>query len=118
MASGSETRKRSHMVSVRLSDSEFASLSRHADACEITPASYMRMQTLDIPPPRASRKPSINRELTARVLAELGKIGSNVNQIARSLNAKSGVHGEHLEDALTSISAMRTACMEALGRKP
>ncbi|MBL4596508.1 MAG: plasmid mobilization relaxosome protein MobC, partial [Robiginitomaculum sp.] len=53
-----------------------------------------------------------------RVLAELGKIGSNVNQIARSLNAKSGVHGEHLEDALTSISAMRTACMEALGRKP
>jgi hypothetical protein len=106
------------MVGVRLSDSEFAILSRYADASEITPASYMRMQTLDIPPPRASRKPAINREMTARVLAELGKIGSNVNQIARSLNAKSGAHPEHLDEALKAISDMRTSCMEALGRKP
>lgn len=118
MPSGSETRKRPHMVGVRLSDSEFAVLSRYADASEITPASYMRMQTLDIPPPRASRKPAINREMTARVLAELGKIGSNVNQIARSLNTKSGVHPEHLDEALKAISDMRTSCMEALGRKP
>lgn len=85
---------------------------------KLHPPQYMRMQTLDIPPPRAARKPAINREMTARVLAELGKIGSNVNQIARSLNAKSGVTPEHLDEALKAISDMRASCMEALGRKP
>ena len=111
-------RKRPNMIGVRLSDDELETLTELAERVEITPAAYMRMQTLDSPPPRASRKPAINRELTARVLAELGKIGSNVNQLARAANSRETVSSSEIEAALSAIKDMRNATMEAMGRKP
>ena len=111
-------RKRPHLIGVRLSDDEHATLSKYAEAVEITPAAYLRLQALDSPPPRASRKPSINRELTARLIAELGKIGSNVNQIARVLNTRGDVQSDQIEAALSDLHDIRALAFQAMGRKP
>ena len=111
-------RARPIQLNVRLSDEEFQTLSEYAERVEISPAAYLRMQALDSPPPRASRKPSINRELTARLIAELGKIGSNVNQIARAINMREHVSAEEIEAALSDLHAMRDLAMNAMGRKP
>ena len=116
--SGSETRRRTKVLQVRLSEAEFASIEDMAAAALLTPAALVRQQLLDAPPPRAARRPSVEAEQVARVLAQLGKIGSNLNQIAHSLNAGRSVNGEYLARALTDVAAMRDACFTAMGRKP
>ena len=116
--SGSETRKRSRLLSVRMTEDEFAAVNAKAESIELTPASYARMALLDTPSPRAVRRPAVERANVARVLAQLGKIGSNLNQIAHHMNAGNTLANETLARALTDVSAMRDACLEAMGRKP
>ena len=68
------------------------------------------------PCPRAAALPSIHR-LLAKVLAELGKIGSNINQIAYHLNAgrPGDVTEGSIQAALTELLEWRTALMQSLG---
>jgi hypothetical protein len=71
---------------------------------------------LDVPlPPR--RRPSVDTQLLAKVLAELGKIGSNINQIAYHLNAgrPGDVMDGAIEAALNELVEWRAALMQALG---
>jgi len=116
--SGTEKRQRTHGVHVRLTSAEFSEVANRADAALLTPASYIRQAVLDSPAPRARRRPSVEAEQVARVLAQLGKIGSNLNQIAHQMNAGNSVAHETLARALTDVSVMRDACMSALNRKP
>lgn len=116
--SGSEKRKRQHQVNVRFSETEHTELARRADAIGLSVGAFIRMQSLDLPPPRSSRVPPINRQMVAQLLAQIGKIGSNVNQIARLTNS-----GEHpfewqFKEAHHAIIEMRDACIKALGRDP
>lgn len=116
--SGSEKRKRQSRVSIRLTSEEFAEVAKRADAAQLTLASYARAEILDSPPPRQARRPAVETENVARVLAQLGKIGSNLNQIARHMNSGNSIANETLARALTDVSVMRDACMSALNRKP
>ena len=50
-------------------------------------SSYGRASLLGKPGPRARRSPTLNAELLAHAVAQLNKVGSNLNQIARVLNA-------------------------------
>ena len=74
--------------------------------------------------PAPRRRPSVDTVLLAKVLAELGKIGSNINQIAYHLNAgrPGDVMEGSVESALAELLEWRTALMQALGyernRKP
>ena len=47
---------------------------------------WIRMRAVDAMP--QLRKPSPDREVLLRLLAALGKIGSNLNQVSRQLNRK------------------------------
>lgn len=92
--SGSETRKKSIPVTTRYDEIEFAVLSDAASKAGLTLASYQRVQTLQTEPrTRSTRRPSVERELLAKLLGqigavkgELGKSGSNLNQIAHAAN--------------------------------
>ena len=78
---------------------------------------------LDVPLPKR-RRPTVNTKLLGRVLAELGKIGSNINQIAYHLNAgrPGDVLDGSIEAALRELLEWRTALLHAIGeernRKP
>src|ERR1019366_948955 len=65
-------------------------------------------------------KSKIDTQAMAKLLAELGKIGSNINQIAYHLNA--GRPGDTVENMLTEtlrdLLEMRGGCMRALGLEP
>lgn len=115
--SGSETRKRQKVLRIRLTDLELAEIEAMADRAELTPASYARAVLLDAPAPRAKRRPAVDTAQVAKMLGELGKIGSNINQIAHQINAGTGTSSHAIELALRDLSEIRTACMEALGRK-
>ncbi len=119
--SGSEKRRRNDVLAIRMTSEEFAEVSKRANDVQLTPASYARLELLDSPPPRQARRPAVEAENVARVLAQLGKIGSNINQIAHQLNmdkngGKSIAH-ETIARAMTDVSVMRDACMTALNRK-
>jgi hypothetical protein len=69
------------------------------------------------PSPRAVRRPPIERQALAQLLGELGKVGSNVNQLARIANTSGDMpEPDALADIASDVRAMRAALMKALGR--
>lgn len=118
MTHGTEKRLRNRHLTVRLTEAERAALDAAAEQAGLTPGSYARQRLLDGPAPRpVRRRPADHREL-ARLLGELGKIGSNLNQLAKASNQGLVVYGNEIEAALRELEAVRTAILTALGRLP
>ena len=85
--SGSETRRRPHLIPIRVSEGERAELARRADATGISIAAFIRERALDTPPPRMRPRPKVEIMYLARLLGQIGKMGSNLNQVAKWANA-------------------------------
>ena len=114
---GSETRQRTHMYTVRFSPKEAEKARNLADRSGLSVAALIRQSLFNTPPPRAARRPTANHKAIARLIGQLGKIGSNINQLAKHANA-----GRYQEDsielAIRDLLELRTACLQALGREP
>jgi Bacterial mobilisation protein (MobC) len=116
--SGSENRQRCVLVGFRALPSEVAAIDAAADRVGLTRSSYGRACMLSPPQMRATRRPPVNQVALAKLLGDIGKIGSNVNQIARQLN--SGRNPEEVADIAATLRAiweMRDAVLLALGMK-
>jgi Bacterial mobilisation protein (MobC) len=122
----SDKRQRTKIVPVRVSPVEHAAITALADKRGLSPGAIIRQTLLDVPPGPTVRRPSADTKLLAHVLAELGKIGSNINQIAYRYNISDGRPTGNIEAALDAalreLLEWRTALMQALGydrsRKP
>lgn len=115
--SGSETRKRNVLLTARFSPQEAASIRQISDRTGHSVASLIRRALLDTPPPRASRRPPADMQAIARLLGQLGKIGSNINQLTKHANA--GRYQENsIELALRDLGELRIVCLQALGKEP
>lgn len=86
--------KHNHRIMLRLTDAEYERLSALAEAATLPLAAYIRRQI--------TGKPVIIKyELVAdlpelkKLIAEFGKIGSNLNQIARHFNS-GGIHSQEI----------------------
>jgi hypothetical protein len=75
-------------------------------------ASYLRTCAIGHPGPRARRSPSIEIEALAQAVAGLNKVGSNLNQIAKVLNASGSVSLAH--SAFATLSETRAAVIQIL----
>jgi hypothetical protein len=115
--SGSEKRRRAHKVDTRWDGIEHASLAAAAHAAGLTKGGYIRALVLGCPGPRSQRVPSVNVEALARATAALSRVGNNINQIARVLNA-GGTHVTTHECslALAEVRAALTAILQIVGR--
>jgi hypothetical protein len=82
-------RKRT-LVQLRLTEEEKAKLIYFAKMAGVTLTDFVKARTLNKPP--RIRKANYDRELMIKYLAELGKVGSNVNQIARHMNTPQKGH--------------------------
>lgn len=105
-------RKRSASLSIRLTPEERERLDEDAARCGITTGAYVRQVLLDAPVPKQSRRLAANDNIAmlGKYIGELGKIGSNLNQLAHAANyAKSIGHPAAMPDADTVIST----CQEA-----
>ena len=114
---GSEKRRRNHTVTIRLSDEEHAILEETAERTGYSKSYLFRRALLSAPPPRARPRPSIQTKQIARVLAQLGKIGSNINQLAKYANL-GRTQSAQIELALRELGELRLACLQALGMEP
>lgn len=117
MAGGSDKRQRARQALVRFDDAEFAILAERADRAGMPHATYIRATVLGTPGPRAKRRAPADQAALRRLLGELGRIGNNLNQIARVLNAGEDHDPAGLQEALAAYLEMRDAVLAALGRK-
>jgi hypothetical protein len=104
-------------VAVRCTSAQHAAWTAAAAQIGTNVGDYLRTLADGSPSPRAVRRPPVEKEALARVLGELGKVGSNVNQLARIANTS----GDMPElGTLTGIAAdvreIRATLMRALGR--
>jgi hypothetical protein len=113
-----ETRQRTAHVITRLTPAERQEVDEAADKCGLTLGSYVRAKLLSGPTPRAVRKPPVDRVALAQVLALVGRVGGNINQIAHKLNCDEQEDPRNIERALHELTEMRNALMLALGRDP
>ena len=52
------------------------------------------------------------------MLGELGKIGGNLNQLAKAVNSGALIYGGEIDASLGSLQEVRNAILAALGRSP
>lgn len=94
----SEAKRRSqHRVNLRVTDDEFAELEKRAETASASLSGYVKAAALGAPIPRRTSRPvNIDRAAVLKLLAELGKLGSNANQTARANNllARSVMSGD------------------------
>lgn len=105
------------VIRLRCTAEDRAAIAQSAAEAHLSTGAYLRALALGSAGPRAVKRPREDRERLARILGEIGKLGSNVNQIARWANtAKSLPDPEVLARMGADISAMRAAVMQALDR--
>ncbi|MFC5357092.1 plasmid mobilization protein [Azospirillum himalayense] len=118
---GTETRQRRLQVLVRLDEAEERLLGERAASAGLTPSDYLRQAALG-PVARVRLPPPDPRvESLQRLLGELGRVGNNVNQIARALNValKAGEtpapDGAAIADAAVAIKRIEREILATLG---
>ncbi|MBL8554608.1 MAG: plasmid mobilization relaxosome protein MobC [Phenylobacterium sp.] len=116
MSHGSEKRARTTHLTIRFTPDERATVDDHAARAGLTSGSYARQVLLGAPAPRQVRRPPVERQELVRILSQLGHVGSNVNQIARSANANMPMQRSALVAALDDLKRVRDAILAALGR--
>ena len=116
MSHGSEKRARTAHITIRLTPEERAKVDAAAERAGLTTGSYARGVILGAPAPRQVRRPPIERKELARLLGQIGHIGSNINQIARVANEGDGIDHVDLSRELDALGPVRDAILEALGR--
>ena len=109
--------KREHRVTIRLTDTEFSIIENAATQAEMSISEYMRTQTME-------GKVNARFEIVAEVnqikklIGEFGKIGSNLNQIARYFNQGGILSSEmrnEIRKSLRDIYEMKYEVMKMAG---
>jgi hypothetical protein len=108
---------REQFIAVRCNAAEYETITTKAEKAGLSVGAYLRTIATGAAGPRAIRRQPVEREELARLLGELGKLGSNVNQIARVVNTTGDKRADHDLTAIAGdVQVMRSALMKALGR--
>ncbi len=117
--SGSENRRKTKIVGVRLNEEEHFELALKAEDEGLSIPAFVRKKLLDevFTQPRKAA-PSLDKKLLSMILAQLGKLGSNMNQIARRLNEGGSVGAERITGAVVDFEILRDEILKAMKRPP
>lgn len=103
--------KRDLTIRVRVTATEKRRIWQMATEAGYTPSDFMRLRSMATTQP-LRRVPTPDREVLLNLMAELGKIGSNVNQIARALNSRddtgqlAGIEPDAINQAMQGVDAL------------
>ena len=109
--------KREHRVTIRLTDTEFSIIENAAEQAEMSISEYMRTQTME---GRVNAQFEIVADVAEikKLIGEFGKIGSNLNQIARYFNQGGIISTEmknEIRKSLRDIYEMKYEVMKMAG---
>jgi hypothetical protein len=107
---------RNRLINLRCSDYERAAIQAIADQAGLSVGACIRALALGNPGPRAVRRPPVERAELARLLGHIGKLGSNINQIAKAIHQTRNLPSwSELAEIKADIARMRAAILKALG---
>ena len=109
--------KREHRVTIRLTDTEFSIIENAATQAEMSISEYMRTQTME-GKVNARFEIVANVDQIKKLIGEFGKIGSNLNQIARYFNQGGVLSSEmrnEIRKSLRYIYEMKYELMKMAG---
>jgi hypothetical protein len=115
--SGSQKRQRTRNIPVPVDPAEFVIIDDKARTAGMSRASFARAAMLGSAGPRAQRVPPVNAEALALATVALNKVGSNLNQMAKVLNA--GGASLTANECFAALAEVRTAVariLELVGR--
>ena len=98
--------KRTHMVTVRFSDDEMDILNIICKALDQTKSQYIRRRALTATLPQPIVQLALDDKSLKHLTGQFGKIGSNLNQIARKLNSGENADSKLKDDIGDCVSDM------------
>lgn len=104
---------------VRITPAEKHKLLELSAQAGLTPSDFVRVRTLGVQP--QTRKATPERAALIKLQAELNKVGSNANQIARALNRRAdsdsltGIDPALITHVLNSIKLLTAKIAQELG---
>jgi hypothetical protein len=102
-------------IAVRCTIEQRAAIRERAIQSGLSIGAFLRARALGDPGPRPVRRPRVGQAELARLLGHVGKIGSNVNQIARIANTyRYPPSSPDLFVMRMDIGRMRKALLKAL----
>ena len=115
------TPKRSHLVKTRLNDEEYEILKTKLDTYGISQAEFLRRAINGAQIKPIVRANIVNDQLLTeigRLTGEFGKIGSNLNQIARQLNQWRSPYpamAKELRDSAVDLAMLKYEVLQKVG---
>ena len=105
-----------NQIHFRLNEKEAAIIEQKAAAAEMKPNTYCKQIALNA----KIKPPILDKEAAKLLLPQIGRLGANVNQIARSLNMGAETTPEAMEDIKTQLQELLDAIWAMLldGKKP
>ena len=94
-----EDTNRTHLVTVRFTDDEFARLNYICDRLNITKAEHIRSSVFQLGGGSPVFQLALDSKSARELTAQFGRIGSNLSQIARRLNSGEQADNE-IRDAI------------------
>jgi hypothetical protein len=108
---------RNRLIHLRCSERERSEIKTRAAQAGLSVGAFLRALALGDPGPRSVRRPPVERTELVRLLGQIGKIGSNINQIAKAIHTTCALPGgPELAAIRKDIETMRAALLGALGR--
>ena len=102
-------------IAVRCTLDDHAFIGETAAEAGLSIGAFLRTIALGTAGARAVRRPRIDREQLAKLLGEIGKLGSNVNQIAKWANTERAPPSfAEIVKMREDIAAMRAEVLKAL----
>lgn len=106
-----------NIITLRLTDIELAYLDQSAESLHVTRSEYLRNLILEKPMIYKYEVVADNEQLK-KLNAEIGKIGSNLNQIAKHLNqggVRSMILQDRIHECIDKLFELRRQVMELAG---
>jgi hypothetical protein len=104
-------------ITIRCTADDHAVIDAKAAKAGLKIGPFLRSLALGSPGPRAARRPPVERRELSRLLGQLGKVGSNINQLARGFHQTGVLPGfPEILAAQRDVREMRDALIKALGR--
>ena len=117
MASGSQNRRRKHKCATTFDDDELAAFMASCDKAGVTASSFLRCAALSLPLARAARRPTVAHKDVARLSGEFGQLAKFYATSVIAIARHDQHHAALIEDALSELSDLSSATLQALGRR-
>jgi uncharacterized protein (DUF1778 family) len=109
----SETRERKAVLSVRVTPDERATITEKAEAAGLSTGGFLRACALRRVTAGTKRRAPVDRDVLERTIAELRRVGNNINQLAKAANMNHPTNPAILRHALNEFTETLQQLREA-----